>query len=778
MALFTAIGVAIGSIFSTFTAGGFFASAFGKFLVKTLARAATSFLVQAIMGGNKKPAFSVSGQLQSGEDTPRGAPLGVACTAGSLVYANEWGKAGKTTNAYFTQVIALSDMPIKGLLRVQVNGAWVTLLTPAHATMGFPVQEFRTGSTDYLWVKFYDGTQVAADTFLTATVSSVDRPYQSTRVGVGVAYAIVTSRLNEKLFNGFPTFKFEIDSIKLYDPSKDTTVGGVGTQRWATPSTWGGDGDYLPVVQAYNVLRGMTYGGNWQYGFQGMSAGRLPSAGAITQINACRALISTSISTTEQRFRSGGYLSFDTEVGSAVEAIMSACAGRISDNGGIYGFSVGLVSSTVASITDGDLISTEDSPFYPIKGLADTVNAVTAQYPDPVDGYALKDAPGIYRLDLEAVDSARRLPASVTFSNVPFPLQVQRLMALVIEEARRARRHTIPLPSDFWALEPNDIIEWTSERHGYVSKKFRINAVIDQADAGVACDIVEIDPADYDFDYADYVATTNAPAIISGAAAYALPGWAVTASTIRDGVAVDRRPALLMAWDSADIDGLTSISYEIRLAGGAVVKRGTIADVSANSAVISEGILPSTAYEARAYGNAIQATSWTAWVGATTLAILLNGQDVYDGALTRQFSGMSAGALALTSRSTYSAAYVTFPISFLPDRIVAGVVVNPIVARIEASYGNNQIMRTLVDFRLEGKLGAGAWTFIAGFGLEFQPDYPEEITSQGKTRLIIPSACNFDQVQLLAKLGGATYTPGGGVSVISARVVLTQENKG
>ncbi|WP_216074246.1 hypothetical protein, partial [Acinetobacter baumannii] len=77
----------------------------------------------------------------------------------------------------------------------------------------------------------------------------------------------------------------------LYDPSKDSAAGGSGAQRWSDPSTWGGDGDNLPAVQAYNVLRGVTYGGQWVYGLQRINSAQLPSAAWINAIAACRAPI-------------------------------------------------------------------------------------------------------------------------------------------------------------------------------------------------------------------------------------------------------------------------------------------------------------------------------------------------------------------------------------------------------------------------------------------------------------------------------------------------------
>ncbi|WP_204280893.1 hypothetical protein, partial [Serratia marcescens] len=62
----------------------------------------------------------VQGTLQAAGDIARSFPLGYSVTAGSLVYANFWGKDGETPNAYFTQVIAVSDLPTT-IARVYVN---------------------------------------------------------------------------------------------------------------------------------------------------------------------------------------------------------------------------------------------------------------------------------------------------------------------------------------------------------------------------------------------------------------------------------------------------------------------------------------------------------------------------------------------------------------------------------------------------------------------------------------------------------------------------------
>ena len=66
-----------------------------------------------------------------------------------------------TITTIYCMVIELSDCPAQ-LNRVMVGGEWVTLGTPA-TPMGAPVLEYRSEGKDYLWIRFYDGTQTTAD---------------------------------------------------------------------------------------------------------------------------------------------------------------------------------------------------------------------------------------------------------------------------------------------------------------------------------------------------------------------------------------------------------------------------------------------------------------------------------------------------------------------------------------------------------------------------------------------------------------------------------------
>lgn len=626
MAIFSGIASLIGGVASAVS--GFIGS-IGAIVLKTVVGLGVSLLAQSLSGKTKDPTFSINGTLQGGGDVPRSFIMGRIATAGSLVFVNTWGQDGDTPNAYLTQVIALSDLPVRGLAEVWVNGELVTL--GGLTDRGYAINEY----PDSLWVKFYDGTQTTADSFLFTSVSNGNRWWNPDRIGRGVAYAIVTARVSKNMFSGVPSFKFVLEGLRLYDISRDSTQGGVGPQRFADPATWGGDGDFLPAVQIYNLLRGITYNGQWFYGLQNLSSSRLPAAAWIAQIEKHRAgtLESTGWVNT---YRSGGEIQVDAPLTSAVEALLTACQGRISEVGGVYYLHSGAPDAPVIAFTDDDILSTEEQEFTPFLGLADTINGVSANYPSPADGWVAKTAPPLYRTDLEAIDGNRRLMADVDLNFVPYPEQVQRLMKSALEEARRFRRHTIVLPPKFWAYAtPGTVFSWTSERNGYIAKLMRIDGVADRANLDVMIDITEVDPADY-----DWSSDTEFKPPVDGQLGVIRPtpqpivDLFAEPATVKDSSGEDRRPAIRLTWDNSDgrLDDVIGIEYEVRLqATLEKVSEGRTDQPQVGSMLISQSLLPNEDYVVR--GRYIpggdRPVPWSGFIPVTTPNILLSDKDVF-----------------------------------------------------------------------------------------------------------------------------------------------------
>lgn len=617
MALFTAIGAAAAAV-GTFIGG---LGAVGSFLLKTAVGIGLNLLAQAISGKPKSAAnsaFGINGTLQSGGDVPRSFILGTYATAGSLVWVNTWGQDGETPNAYLTQVIAIEDLPRHVLEGVLVNGEQVTFGSTPHSSYGYPVAQYNNGGADHLWMKWYDGTQTTADSFLVSTASNSNRQWESTRVGRGVAYVIVTAKVAQNMFAGIPAVKFVVKGLPLYDPSKDSTVaGGSGSHRWNDPDTWGGDGDHNPAVQIYNLLRGIQYDGQWFYGLQGVTGARLPTAAWIKQINKCRA---------DNTYRAGGEITVDAPLSAAIEALLTACQGRLSEVGGVYNIFVGEPDEPVASFTDGDIISTDGQSFTPFFGLADTINGIAATYPSPADGWSEKGAPPLYRTDLEVLAGNRRLMADVQLSFVPYPEQVQRLMKSALAEGQRARRHTLVLPPQYWPYAvPGNTLSWTSERNGYVNKWFRIDGAVDRANLDVMVDLTEVDPDDYDWNSeTDFQPPVDGTLGTLRPPPQPLVGWQVFPATI--GVGDKQLPSIRVAYPG-NLDDVRAVRVQVRLDGetapffdGEVPYGDPATNDNPASVILSGTFAPDTDHEVRGllipWGE--RPTEWSEWLPVTT----------------------------------------------------------------------------------------------------------------------------------------------------------------
>lgn len=628
MALFSAIGSAVAAV------GAWLGTtAIGSFLLKTAVGIGLNLLAQSLAGKPKDPTFSINTTIQGGGDVPRSILLGKTATAGSLVWVNTWGNDGDSKNAYLTQVIALSDLPVNALTGFYVNNEKVTL-QGAQGSWGWAIPQYRKDGRDCLWIKFYDGTQTAADSFLTNTCSNNRRSWGSNRVGRGVAYVIITALVSKNMFSGIPSFKFEVDGAKLYDITKDSSAGGNGAQRWSNPTTWGGDGDHLPAVQAYNILRGIEYGNKWLYGLQGVTAARLPAASWVKQINKCRAQVPGAYGL-EPAYRSGGEVPVDAPIATALEAVLTACQGRISEVGGTYEIHIGAPDLPVISFTDDDILSTEEQTFTPFFGLADTINGISASYPSPSAGWVTTTAPPLYRTDLEARHGNRRLMSDVPLDFVPYPEQVQRLMKSALLEAQRARRHTLVLPPRFWAYcTPGEYVVWSSERNGYVAKVFRIDGVADKANFDLVIDITEVDPTDYDWDSgSEFRPPIDGDLGPMRPEPMPIISFGASPAIAQDSNGNNRRVGIQLFWDGA-VNAVDFVQYELRKTETlAIIYSGRTEEVARASVIIAPGtLMPNQSYEVRGrYGTYDGNTEflWSDWIRVITDDIRLGPLDIY-----------------------------------------------------------------------------------------------------------------------------------------------------
>jgi hypothetical protein len=595
-----------------------------------------SLLAQSLLEKEQKQRRVDPGikfEVQMGDTVPVGFPIGSTATAGSREYVGSWGNPGGTPNAYFVDVLTISDIPLPGQPGLWIGDTKCTILWgEAPVTQGYPIQEFRREGKDYAWVKYHDGTQTTADSYLVAKFGThPERPWTSEMIGRGCAYLIVTTAsANRTVFPGGEQQKLiEPPVSRWYDVRKDSTAGGSGDHRWGDWDTY--EPTLNNAVISYNIKRGVYYGDEWIFGGQNLAAFRLPAANWIAGANACDEDIDLSGGGDEPAYRCGMYVTGELEPLEVIEELRKACNATIAEDGGIFRIQVGEPGSAVYAFTDDDILVTEGQSYEPFPNIDNTNNVVEAVYPDPREMWREKDAP--QRRDEDAIeeDGGRELIASVRYVAAPYPNQVQRLMDASLKDERRFRIHSFTLPPDAWAVSAGtDRVSWTSARTGYSSKKFKVLKITGRRNSNQVVLLKEVDAAD--FDWSTEYELPESVGVIGPVAVPAQPmtGWQAFPDYIQDASEGNQRPTIRSEFASG-LEDVRAVRVQARVkATGVLTYDGN--ESYEDLEEVSEGVFavrlngvfpPSTLFEVRGKYIPIsdRDTQWSEWLEVTTPSV-------------------------------------------------------------------------------------------------------------------------------------------------------------
>ncbi len=578
----------------------------------------------------KDQTKGISFELQVGDDQPMSFNVGKFAAGGRRKYTGIHGEDGR----YFVDVIELANIPCPGVPEFWVNDEKVTVDWGDLSSEGFGyvVTDFTSDGSDRMWVIYHDGNQTTADAYLLDKFGADPvRPWESDMIGRGCPYVVITARFNTEIFSSVPSVLTEMPVRPFYDIRKDSTNGGSGSHRWDNQSTW--EATENPIVIIYNIIRGIYYGSEWVYGGQNLAAFRLPASNWIAAANECDVLINLSAGGTEKQFRCGYEVFCDTEPLTVIEELLQTCNGRLAEVGGIFKVLVGAPGAAVFSFTDDDVLVTEGQSFNPFPPFSDTHNGIEATYPEPAEKWAAKDAPPRYSAEYMAADLDQQLVVRVEFDACPFKTQVQRVMRTMLKEERRFRTHEFYLPPTAWRLEPNDVISWTSDRNGYINKKFLIVRIVGRRTFNQLVSLREIDPSDYDWTPSDELPTIIGPVFPIEPDPQPMTGWTAVPYTVLDTAGNPRRPGIKVTAASG-LDDVKNVWIQVRLkSSGAIVFDSGAAPYADPYFWILSGLwtLPNTLYQARGklmpYTN--RRTVFSAWLDVTTPNVLLGDGDVF-----------------------------------------------------------------------------------------------------------------------------------------------------
>jgi len=636
------VGAAIGAVVGLLKAGGIAATLI-KFAFGIALQLGSSLLAK--MSAKKQTQPGIVGQVQMGGDKSLSFIVGTYATAGHLEYINSFGKVDDVENAVLTQVITLSDLPVHSIgNRVFVNGETCNrdpgIVTSSEAakfgTTSYPVAEYKYSRWWFLFLKYYTGDQTMADPNLVAKFAGNDRPWTADMVGRGLAYVIATAEFERHLMTAIPAFRFQVQGIRLYDPRRDSSVGGNGPQRWGNEATYQWTDN--PVVIIYNILRGIHYQGEFIWGGT-VKAWGLPLSGWMAAMNECDILVQIENGQFEKQFRCGYEIrTLDQEPMDVIEELLKSCNGRVSESGGIYNIHVGPPGLPVAFLSDDEFVITKEREFDAFPGLESTFNGVTGTWPSPDAAWEMKDAPQRRFPEYEAQDEGRILLADVQFNTVPFPNQVQRLMMALAKANRRFRKHIGTLPPWAAVLDPFDVIALTSLKEGYQNKHFEIMGIDDQPNVNQLVSITEVDPSDYDWNAnRDTLPWSVGPLVPNWPAPQIMVGWNAQPAELKDANGTSRRPSIEVFF-AANMTDVRAVHVKVRLASTLeIVFDGEIPygdpdyDNPSRSVILNGVFLPDENYAVQGayvpYSG--RQVTLSPWIPVRTLNILLGSKDLY-----------------------------------------------------------------------------------------------------------------------------------------------------
>lgn len=580
--------------------------------------------------GKTQTATSNSGvqqQVKLGGSVYHDFSFGLVATKGHYIY---WNTSG-TNNSRLDQVYVLSTGWCNELKKLFGNGESLTLTQTDSGTgwVKYAVTLPDDGGTRRMWVTFWDGRP---DQVYNPTLVSTSNPagrWTTSHIGAGDCYVHVEAdydaniELFRSLLNGSPLL-FEFEGLRLYDPRLDTTAGGSGSHRFDDPATW--EYSANPALAKYLWERGIYINGELSGGM-GVPSYDLLTDLYIAAANVCDESVALDGGGSENRYELSLIASDGSEHIDAIDSMVAAMAGMRVERQGLFGVIAGGAQTSVATITDADLIADAPVKFTAKRTRTALFNEFYGQYTDPDNLWDSSDiAPYIGGTAIKTADGGKTRPTEKNFNQVTSPTQAQRLLTIAFAKTRMQATAQITLGEEGIQYEPGDWITWNSSMQGVGTRIWLIvGTTHDTKKDTVTFDLEEIAASVYSWTSEDEQAI-SLPATPGGANSRPtnVSSLSLQATSIA-GTNDQELPAIAVSWDAITDETITSvvIDYKIKDADDDTAQRAVShrpATGDWTGIVISAGVLAGTDYEVRSTITTFPArrVTWSSWYTITT----------------------------------------------------------------------------------------------------------------------------------------------------------------
>lgn len=561
--------------------------------------------------------------------------FGRFATAGHLVHHNVYGDPDDEDlpNRYLQIVFALSDWECHALRKVWVDGEECALeaITPrdgSTADAEYGIDGYKAAyPSPLIRVRFFRGRlNQAADAELVAFSDYVEgasgpKRWTADHRLAGITYVSLTldykgnEDTDSQYFpGGVPEFIWELDGAVLYDPRKDSTVaGGAGPHRWSDVSTW--EFSRNPAICAYNYKRGFHRNGVRILGM-GVPAQDLLVDTYMAAANVC-----------DEAAPEGGALyqcsviaSEDDEHRAAISAFVDAMAGQVYERAGLFAIHAGAARTTVATLTDDDLVAGADLTFSAKLPRAELGNWFGGSYTEPRRTWSEKAFTPLHPAEWREEDGGEKIEWPLDLRSISDRAQALRVRKIRAEEIRCQARATITVGFRWLKLEPGDWIRKDFYGTAYV---WRIEGRTLNADLTITLNLRQIKASAYDGVVDEEEDITQIRPQKPGRLKKPR-NLAVEAFTrVKDlpSGKKQRRPALRIIYKPIKDKQVRSVVIQVRPVGEPDDKTKVV-DHSPEDGriVVMQGIQAGVAYEVRATLRCRpdRLTEWTDWVSTET----------------------------------------------------------------------------------------------------------------------------------------------------------------
>lgn len=238
--------------------------------------------------------------------------------------------------------------------------------------------------------------------------------------------AKTTAALRLKYFpNGWPEWSIALRGARLYDPRKDSTNGGSGTQRYYQNGSWTlynttWKWSENPAIVAAHFIA-------WLISQKATAIKGINWPSIIESANYCDALVSVNklnYGTKNEPFaRITGVYYFNTPPREFLANIMASCDGTYSiDQNGLFTMWIGRWETPELTFTENDIGGfTEEF----VESASEAVNELHIQYTEPRQNYQKFEAPPY--IDIDSQKAVGKRISNISFDMVPSPTQAYRL---------------------------------------------------------------------------------------------------------------------------------------------------------------------------------------------------------------------------------------------------------------------------------------------------------------------------------------------------------------